>query len=477
MDPKEEKAIAQAIANEDVQTLSKGLLGLDLYPSQADIVRSIAFDKNKYMAVTAATQYGKTWAVAIGVVLYLLMHENKDILVMSGSKDQAKIVRDKVAEFIAETPALAELVETNATGVDRLKKEASKKKTTFKNGCVLQVLTAGGQNQGQSLMGHGGDLIILDESNLVDDEVYQKRILRMLGQSADSSIVEIGNPTTRNHFYENFHHDDDYKSWRIDWETAVEEGSFTQAFIDKQREKLSPQEFRIQYEAKFPDEDADDTLLTMGWITDAMEKEVPWERSEVDRVVYGLDVAREGNDLSVLVRIECKDGRFGIRDGEIWRYNINNTMKLAGRVYDKICSFTETKEVDGEEKEIPDLHRINVDMTGIGSGVLDRLQQKGLYAAGFKAGASADDRNRFAYQKDEKYFKVRELLSDEGLVLPQHSDLKTELDCLETKYSSKERMRVMDGRDKSPDFADAVMIGLSRTRNPQGGSGVLSYSP
>lgn len=464
MEDSEHKIIEKAIANEDVATLSEGLLGVELFPSQQEIVRRIAFDKNKYLAITAATQYGKTWAVAIGVCLYIILHENKDVLVMSGSKDQARIVRDKVAEFIAETPALRELVETNATGVDRLKKEASKKKTTFSNGCILQVLTAGGKNQGESLMGHGGDLLILDESNLIEDDVYEKRILRMLGKSADSSIVEIGNPTTRNHFYENFHHDQDYHTMQIDWETAVEEGSFSQEFIDKQREKLSQQEFRIQYEAKFPDEDGDNTLINLSWIREAMESSPKWEPGEQTRTVYGLDVAREGRDLSVLVRVEVKEGEFLVRDGDIWSWSVDNTMALAERVKNIL-------------DDNDDLHRINVDMTGIGSGVLDRLRQQGLYAAGFKAGAGADDRDRFSYQKDEKFFKLREMLSDEALVLPEHEDLKRELDNLETKYTTKERLKVENGQSKSPDFADALMIALSRTRNPRGGSGTVSFEP
>lgn len=469
MDKETQKIIDHAIKNKDVKLLSDALFNIQLMPSQERIVRNIAFDENKYVAITAATQYGKTWAVAIGICLYIILHENKDILLMSGTREQATIARDKVAEFIAESQVLRDLVTDEASGVDRLKKEVSKKKITFKNGCELQVLTAGGTNEGQSLMGHAGDLNIIDESNLVSDEVYEKRILRMAGKDSDASIVEIGNPTTRNHFFEAFHHDPDYETFRIGWRKAVSEGSFDESFVEKMRSKLSEREFRIQYEAKFPDEDADDSLISYSWITNAVERDIDWDSGECDRVVYGLDVARGGTDYSVLIRVESKDGLVGVREGDVWKYDVDNTMTLTNKVASAIKQ-REQELLAEDDTAIDHIERINVDMTGIGSGVLDRLQEKGWYAAGFKAGAGAGDRDRFRYQKDEKYWKVRTYFEDDSISIPDHKQLRQELNDMKVSYTSKERLKVEDP-SKSPDFSDALMVALSRTRNPQGGTG------
>ena len=46
-------------------------------------------------------------------------------------------------------------------------------------------------------MGWGGDLVILDESCLITEEVYRSKISRMLGDNPDSMLVEIGNPWNR----------------------------------------------------------------------------------------------------------------------------------------------------------------------------------------------------------------------------------------------------------------------------------------
>jgi len=469
MDAETQEIIDTAIQNKDVKVLSDALFDIELMPSQERIVRNIAFDENKYVAITAATQYGKTWAVAIGICLYIILHEDKDILLMSGTREQATIARDKVAEFVAESPILRDLVDSNAEGVDRLKKEVSKNKITFKNGCILQVLTAGGKNAAQSLMGHAGDLNVVDESNLVEDSVFEKRIFRMAGKDTNASIVEIGNPTSRNHFFENFHHDPDYETFRIGWRKAVEEGSFDKSFVDKMREKLSEREFRIQYEARFPEEDADESLINYTWIKDAVDRTIDWSEGEADRVVYGLDVARGGTDYSVLIRVESKDGRVGVREGDVWKYDVDDTMTLTNKV---ISCINEREEANLEDDQTAKdyIERINVDATGIGGGVQDRLEELGWYAAGFKAGAAAGNRDRFLYQKDEKYWKLRTYFEDDYISIPDHKKLRQELNDMKETYNSKSRMRVEDPA-KSPDFSDALMVALSRTRNPSGGTG------
>ena len=47
---------------------------------------------------------------------------------------------------------------------------------------------------------HNSPNIVLDESSLIDDDIYAK-IKRMLGGHEDNFIFEIGNPFHRNHFF------------------------------------------------------------------------------------------------------------------------------------------------------------------------------------------------------------------------------------------------------------------------------------
>lgn len=439
----------KAIENEDVYAICKQLFGIELYGGQEEIVRDIVFDKEKRLSLLTPSQYGKTWAVAAALGAYILLHKDKNIVVISGTQNQARIMRDKFAEFLADCPMLAELVDTNAKGVNRLKKEASKKRITFKNGCELRTLTAGGNNDAESLMGFGGDLIIADESNLISDEIYEKRILRMLGNSSGAAILQIGNPTTRNHFYEVCKKNDRYKHIHVDHKQAVEEGSFTQEYVDEMREEMSEREFRVNIMAEFPEEDAQNTLFKWSWLENASNKSKDWDSEESDRVLYGLDVARAGEDSTVLTRVEMKNGVYAVTD--TWKWDLNDTMEVA----DNVHRIMESRNED----------RVNVDAHGIGSGVLDRLRQKGDYAVGIKVGAGATHRDRFLKTKAEKYWKLRECFEDGDVVLcGDCRQVMRELDDMDFEYNARDKIRIVDPDRYSPDFADSLMLAVAYDR-------------
>lgn len=440
--------IGKAVEREDVDVLGKALFDIDLYKGQEDIVRKIAFDKTNRLAVLTPSQYGKTWSIAAALGIYILLHEDKNVVIVSGTQQQAKIMRDKFAEFLADCPPLADLVDTNADGVQRLKKEASKKRITFRNGCELRTLTAGGTNDAESLMGHGADLVIMDESNLISDEIYEKRILRMLGNSRDSTLVQIGNPTTRNHFYDAVKNKDNYDVVHVDHEQAVAEGSFTQEYVDEMREEMTDRNFRVNIRAEFPEESAEDTLVKRTWIDRAAEQTVT---GEPDRVVYGLDVARSGSDLSVLTRVEIHGDQYKVSD--VWSWDYSDTMKIANNTHRVMTDR-------GEE-------RVNVDTHGLGAGVLDRLREKGLVAVGIKVGKKANQSDRFLQLKAEYYWKLREIFEDGDIYLadgvPQ--ELLTELDDMAFDYNTRDKITVEREGSKSPDYADSLMLALSYTRS------------
>jgi len=391
MNDEHEDLWRKAIRNQDGHAIAQQLYDVDLFGGQAEIVNDISFDREKRLAIVTPSQYGKTWGIAAALGIYILLHRDKNVVVISGTSKQAEIMRNKFAEFLAECPPLADLVEQSKRGPEDLKKEASKERITFSNGCELRTLTAGGRNDAQSLMGFGADMIILDESNLVSDEIYEKRILRMLGNSEDATLVQIGNPTTRNHFYEACKKKDNYKFIHVDHEQAVEEGSFTQEHVDELREEMTDRNFKVNIMAEFPDRDSDNTLIQYSKLQEAQGKEVP-ECDKEPTALYGLDVARMGDDSTVLTRVERCNGFYEVTD--TWKWDIGDTMRIANKV----------ETIMNERGE----EHVNVDTHGIGSGVQDRLNEKGLYSVGLKVGMSADNKDQFLRKKSlEASFNLR----------------------------------------------------------------------
>ena len=82
------------------------VLGYALRDGQLKIVGAVLDPQVKRLIVSAVTQYGKTRAVAIGVLLYILVNENKRILFIAPTIDQTNIIRNYVSEHIAASHQL-----------------------------------------------------------------------------------------------------------------------------------------------------------------------------------------------------------------------------------------------------------------------------------------------------------------------------------------------------------------------------------
>lgn len=247
--------LASLIKNKKIKEMCRLFFDHEPTGKQEEIIRSIAYQENKRIVISAFTRYGKTLSVVIGVLLYILFNENKKILIIAPIYDQANILRNYTAENIFKCPILTNLLETEVKGAERLKREASKKRITFKNGCELTILSAKGE--AKRLLGWRGDLIILDEACLIDLEVYRQKISRMLRDNQDAILVEIGNPWSKNNqFYEHWK-DPNFRKIYIDYKVGLKEGRIKEDYVEEQRRLLTPIEFKVLYEAEFSEESED----------------------------------------------------------------------------------------------------------------------------------------------------------------------------------------------------------------------------
>ena len=429
------KNIETLLKEKNVRALAYALFGVMLKPSQEEIVRNIAFKENKKTVISAYTRYGKSYSVALGICMYILFYENKRINLIAPTGDQSQILRNYITGFILECNELSSIIDIELSrDVDKLKKEVSKKRITFKNGCELRVFSASGT--GERLMGWGGDLIVLDESCLVNPEVYRTKISRMLGDNPDTMIVEIGNPFTRDyHMYEHWI-DPSWHQIHIDWKKGLEEERIVKAFLEEQRSLLTPNEFKVLYDAEFP-EDSEDTLIRYNWIETAMKKD-----SIGDGVlIAGLDVAELGNDLTVLTICRVKDNNYEILSIDQWKKQ--DTMTTVNKVINKI------------DKNM----LINVDSTGVGRGVYDRLNELGYNAREIKVGRTAiSDKDRFQNQKADFFWAMREAFEQERIKIIKEPELISQLNNMKYDITTAGKIKIIDPDTKSPDYADSLML-------------------
>jgi hypothetical protein len=490
--------IWSAVHAHDAKGLCKLLFNEEPTETQAGFIKEIAFGEHKRIVICAHTRYGKTYSVALAVLLYVLFNEKKKIGLIAPIREQTGILRNYIADFCIQAPIFRSLIDLDLTGLDRLKKEVSKNRITFKNGCSLQVLSAEGE--ATRLMGWGFDLVILDESCLIDAEVYRQKISRMLGDSADAMLVEIGNPWNRNnHFYKHWM-SPEFLKIHIGFETGLQEGRITQEFVEEQSKVLTANEFRILYEARFPEE-SEDALLRTAWIEEALKRKFDFDaaiKKEVDirkiiegklkigegeptilpelikagieqsdafqmirrvkekdttplipvpKIVMGLDVAEMGLDSTVLTVCRTFENKYELIAVHAW--DKKDTMVTAGKV-DEFC-----------QKYNPSM--INVDATGVGSGVASRLQEMHWPARAIKVGESPTNeraKGRFRNKKAEFYWTLRDVFEQGNISIIESGRLIEELSSMRYEFGSTRKVQIVDP-EKSPDYSDSLMLCLN----------------
>jgi len=438
--------LQKAIQERDVKALCNVLFKFNPTPTQEKIIRPIAFKEHNRIIILAPTRYGKSMSVSLSTALYILLNTNKKVNLIAPILDQTAILRGYMADHMVNCPLFHEILPKKLSMTERLQKEFNKSRINLMNGCGLRVFSAEGK--AERLMGWGADLLILDESCLISHETYRQKISRMLADSPDSILVEIGNPWDKlNQFWEHWN-DPGFMRIYVSDEIAVSEGRITKQFLDEQKKTLTSQEYLILYKPGFP-EDTDDTLIRSEWINRAIRQKFKFKKSRVE-TIYGLDVAELGSDSTVMIKLlhDTHLDRYKV-DG-MWWWEKKDTMRTVGKVLGIIRDDRES--------------RIKVDATGVGRGVYDRLTEMKYNAVEIKTGQSPRsqrDKARFVNKKAVFYWNLRNIFEEGRIQVADEGRLKLELNQMRyERPGSTTKIKIVDP-DKSPDFADALAYACS----------------
>ncbi|WP_255560458.1 PBSX family phage terminase large subunit [Pseudochrobactrum sp. Wa41.01b-1] len=161
-------------------------------------------------------------------------------------------------------------------------------------------------------------------------------------------------------------------------------------------------------------------------------------------VLFGIDVARFGDDRSVLA----------IREGDVltdlMKWERLDTQQLSGYI------------VEVARSRSP--QAIFVDGVGVGGGVVDRLRVLGLNVIEVNGGAKAGQDNRYFNKRAEMWGRMREWLRERGALHGSDIDLAAELTGPQYKFDPSNRIMLEKKDDmkkrglRSPDLADALSL-------------------
>ena len=430
--------LANFIPREIAKNYVEDHLHIKLFDYQLDIIEHMLNLDIKKVSIRATTRAGKSYAVAIGAILYAIFVHGSKIGIIAPSRDKTKIIMTYIQQFLADSD-LDNLVDLDVMGLsklERLKKEVSKSKITFKTGSYIEVKTADVKGGGFSVMGAGYHLTIIDETAELTSTVWSK-IYRMLVDSPESKIVEIGNPWFLNHFYEHMF-DPTWVVLHIPWTVAVAQGRMRAEDIEDQRVNLTEAEFDVLFNANFPKQIQQSLFIYEDLMAAKREINLPKEKPTK---ILGIDVARMGDDLTVIFEIHQYSSLFVVVNS--WSFSKQKLTKTAG----DIISIMNNTSID----------IIKMDSTGLGSGLDDMLSEyldnndlsTELVSIVFSERAN-DERN--TNRKADIFFNLSKLFREKQIIIPSDDNgLFMQLRRMQYEMTSNGKKKIIDGQEKSPD--------------------------
>lgn len=374
-----------------------------------------------------------------------------------------------------EHPILRELFELTATAFYQVDRPKTWRTDAIPNNPRNPAAFAGLHNAGKRVT------VIIDEASEIEDPIWDTVEGALTDNETEILLLAFGNPTKNTgRFKENttgrFRHL--WRSRQIDGRKVKRTNkALLQSWVDAWGEDSDF--VRVRVRGVFP------RVGSMQLIpTDLVEQAQKREPSYIpsDPIIMGLDIARFGDDASVLRIRRGRDAKTFPK--KVWRGT--DTMTLAGAV------AQEAAEIQ------PDA--IFVDVGGVGAGVYDRLVQlrvKNVYPVEFGSSGGTTAMNgieaRCANKRAAMYVDMREWLRL-GAIDPADSDLEQDLIGIEYGFNgdnailleSKESMKKRGL--SSPDDGDALALTFAFpipprniegfSNNPLGDSGVQTeYDP
>lgn len=299
-------------------------------------------------------------------------------------------------------------------------------------------------DQPENWEGFGYKLVILNEAGIIlrNQYLWHNAVRPMLMDYPDSVAVIGGTPKGKNLFHELWQKGQTTEGWQ-----SFTFSSYTNPFLPKteiqeMESELPDSVVRQEVYAEFIGE-GENVLIPYELITECVHRE-SFNDTRFGVGIWGLDVARHGDDFSVLAKRHYKNIY------ELKSYSLADTMQLASAINSEYRNAA-----------IKPAH-IFVETTGIGWGVYDRLRELGLPVMSADVGVKSVDIG-LLNKRAEMYVRLHKTMK-EGLKLPDSKPLIKQLANVYIGYNERAVMKLLPKEKikaeigESPDFADAVAL-------------------
>lgn len=321
-----------------------------------------------------------------------------------------------------------------------------------------------GADYPDALRGGYWDGVIIDEYAQIKPSLWGG-VIRPALSDRKGWAVFIGTPKGQNQFYEIYQLAQRKANWFSCLYRVDETNVLSEEEIEDMKETMTEMEIRQELYCDFS-ASASDVVITIDLASEAVKREILPGTVDGQPVVLGVDVARFGDDRTVITI------RQGLWCREQRAFSGLDTMAVAERVIMAINEFRPAG--------------IFVDAGAMGAGVIDRLRQLRYTVSEVNFGGSAMDSERYANIRAEMYFKAKAWMESGGAI-PNDRKLKTELSAVEYKFNQAGKI-ILEPKEKlkertgwSPDLADSFVLTFARpvyvARDERFGEPEEEYNP
>ena len=301
-------------------------------------------------------------------------------------------------------------------------------------------------------------MIIVDEASGVEDDIMEAILATLSG--SNNKLLMCGNPTrTTGTFYDSHNIDRGmYKCHRVsslDSHRTNKEN--IASFIRKYGEHSNVVKVRVYGE--FPTQE-DDVFIPLPLVEQAIINEI--DESSIDRISVGVDVARYGDDESI---IATKVG------GKIDIPIIRHGQSLMTTVGDIVLQY---RKLISDYPQYKGVITVIIDDTGLGGGVTDRLEEvkteeklRRMEIVPVNFGSKPPNDGASEHYNDISTYlwaTLKDLMETKSIRLTNDEELVAQLSVRKYTITSTgkimiERKKDMKNRGiKSPDRGDAVAL-------------------
>lgn len=505
----EQRAFLKTIINEEFKTEIGEIF--NPYDYQLDVCVPIVFKKYNRILINMTTQAGKSDIISLASLLLTRFYPGEKILMIAPQGEQSTIIKNYSDKHLLESKLMKSNIAIYENETDKISKklrrlteQTSKYRVTFSNNSEIKIASANINQKGKSLQGHAGTTIFIDECERIPKEIIRSMIYRMILKRPDVSIICISNPIERGFMYDHIN-TENWHYIQVGWKRVVKEsrGRITKEMIMELKKEMTPVEFTIWCESKYPDKVPGQLISNkyIEWAYNNFDKKIR-ERSDYsidingkeydyDHFMYGFDwkikphpksifclgtdPAGEGKDQTVHILLEKRpDGIKILRDIDV--IDKDEPVKTAGRILQKVVKWGKAGFI---------IKYLNVDDGGLGFGTTSILNEK-LYQYGnkdiivrpikfggkpFKFSDLENEINnkqyeqkikieRFQNEKSRLYINLQKEFESSKIYIPKSEKLIKQLQSINYEISSEAKIKIKDNKDKgeSPDWADALAI-------------------